>query len=59
MFHRLYQDRPDIMAKYTCRIEVDKLLYPVLLSNGNLTEQGDLEVKFTLCLLEDVWCVLC
>ncbi|KAK4488308.1 hypothetical protein RD792_004064 [Penstemon davidsonii] len=38
-----YQDRPDIMAKYTCRIEADKSLYPVLLSNGNLVEQGDLE----------------
>ncbi|KAI3991951.1 hypothetical protein MKX01_012896 [Papaver californicum] len=38
-----YQDRPDIMAKYTCRIEGDKALYPVLLSNGNLVEQGDLE----------------
>ncbi|KAL4336014.1 hypothetical protein GQ457_07G008760 [Hibiscus cannabinus] len=38
-----YQDRPDIMAKYTCRIEADKLLYPVLLSNGNLIEQRDLE----------------
>nr|XP_009589014.1 puromycin-sensitive aminopeptidase isoform X1 [Nicotiana tomentosiformis]XP_009589019.1 puromycin-sensitive aminopeptidase isoform X1 [Nicotiana tomentosiformis]XP_009589023.1 puromycin-sensitive aminopeptidase isoform X1 [Nicotiana tomentosiformis] len=38
-----YQDRPDIMAKYTCRIEADKNLYPVLLSNGNLIEQGDLE----------------
>nr|GMD01670.1 puromycin-sensitive aminopeptidase isoform X1 [Ipomoea batatas] len=37
------QDRPDIMAKYTCRIEGDKSLYPVLLSNGNLIEQGDLE----------------
>ncbi|XVF13099.1 hypothetical protein REPUB_Repub08aG0178800 [Reevesia pubescens] len=38
-----YQDRPDIMAKYTCRIEADKSLYPVLLSNGNLIEQGALE----------------
>ncbi|XP_020581024.1 puromycin-sensitive aminopeptidase isoform X2 [Phalaenopsis equestris] len=38
-----YQDRPDIMARYTCRIEADKTLYPVLLSNGNLIEQGDLE----------------
>ncbi|KAJ1411798.1 Peptidase M1, alanyl aminopeptidase [Sesbania bispinosa] len=38
-----YQDRPDIMAKYTVRIEADKSLYPVLLSNGNLAEQGDLE----------------
>ncbi|QHO58093.1 Puromycin-sensitive aminopeptidase [Arachis hypogaea] len=38
-----YQDRPDIMAKYTVRIEADKSLYPVLLSNGNLLEEGDLE----------------
>ncbi|KAK7318214.1 hypothetical protein RJT34_02913 [Clitoria ternatea] len=38
-----YQDRPDVMAKYTVRIEADKSLYPVLLSNGNLAEQGDLE----------------
>ncbi|CAN0841278.1 Puromycin-sensitive aminopeptidase [Linum grandiflorum] len=38
-----FQDRPDIMAKYTCRIEADKSLYPVLLSNGNLLEQGELE----------------
>ncbi|KAK3122447.1 hypothetical protein QOZ80_8BG0669690 [Eleusine coracana subsp. coracana] len=37
-----FQDRPDVMAKYTCRIEADKTLYPVLLSNGNLIEQGDL-----------------
>lgn len=35
------------MAKYTCRIEADKSLYPVLLSNGNLLEQGDLEVNVT------------
>ncbi|KAK8956180.1 hypothetical protein KSP40_PGU009947 [Platanthera guangdongensis] len=38
-----YQDRPDVMARYTCRVEADKSLYPVLLSNGNLIEQGDLE----------------
>ncbi|GAB4857401.1 Puromycin-sensitive aminopeptidase [Ancistrocladus abbreviatus] len=38
-----YQDRPDIMAKYTVRIEADKSRYPVLLSNGNLIDQGDLE----------------
>lgn len=42
------QDRPDIMAKYSCRIEADKSLYPVLLSNGNLVEQGNLEVNFIL-----------
>lgn len=39
------------MAKYTCRIEADKTLYPVLLSNGNLIEQGDLEVH-TILLVE-------
>ncbi|KAL9242811.1 hypothetical protein vseg_016775 [Gypsophila vaccaria] len=38
-----FQDRPDIMAKYTVRIEADKSKYPVLLSNGNLIGQGDIE----------------
>lgn len=33
------------MAKFSCRIEADKLLYPVLLSNGNLIEQGEMEVR--------------
>lgn len=48
-----YQDRPDIMAKYRCRIEADKSLYPVLLSNGNLIEQGDLEGGRHYALWED------
>ncbi|GLT69014.1 hypothetical protein SLA2020_412000 [Shorea laevis] len=48
-----YQDRPDIMAKYTCRIEADKSLYPVLLSNGNLIEQGELEGGRHFVLWED------
>ncbi|XP_065858315.1 puromycin-sensitive aminopeptidase isoform X2 [Euphorbia lathyris] len=48
-----YQDRPDIMAIYTCRIEADKSLYPVLLSNGNLIEQGDLEGGKHYALWED------
>ncbi|XP_026403811.1 puromycin-sensitive aminopeptidase-like isoform X2 [Papaver somniferum] len=48
-----YQDRPDIMAKYTCRVEGDKTLYPVLLSNGNLIEQGDLEGGKHYALWED------
>lgn len=34
------------MAKYKCHIEADKSLYPVLLSNGNLIEKGNLEVTF-------------
>ncbi|EYU23447.1 hypothetical protein MIMGU_mgv1a001013mg [Erythranthe guttata] len=48
-----YQDRPDIMAKYTCRIEGDKSLYPVLLSNGNLVEEGDLEGNKHYAIWED------
>ncbi|KAG8087612.1 hypothetical protein GUJ93_ZPchr0010g8359 [Zizania palustris] len=48
-----FQDRPDVMAKYTCRIEADKTLYPVLLSNGNLVEQGDLEGGKHYALWED------
>ncbi|KAK9094788.1 hypothetical protein Scep_026257 [Stephania cephalantha] len=48
-----YQDRPDVMAKYVCRVEADKSLYPVLLSNGNLIEQGDLEGGRHYALWED------
>jgi len=38
-----FQDRPDIMATYDVRIEADKELYPVLLSNGNAVEKGQVE----------------
>jgi aminopeptidase N len=37
-----FQDRPDVMAVYTTRIEADKAEAPVLLANGNLAESGDL-----------------
>jgi aminopeptidase N len=37
-----FPDRPDIMAKYTVMLRADKQKYPMLLSNGNLIEQGDL-----------------
>ena len=37
-----FQDRPDVMAVYKVRIEADKDSCPVLLSNGNLMEEGDL-----------------
>ncbi len=37
-----FPDRPDVMAKYTIMLRADKKKYPVLLSNGNLVEQGDL-----------------
>jgi len=38
-----YQDRPDVMSEFTTRITADKAKYPVLLSNGNLVDSGDLD----------------
>jgi aminopeptidase N len=35
-------DRPDVMARFTTRIEADRATYPVLLSNGNRLGQGEL-----------------
>jgi aminopeptidase N len=37
-----FLDRPDVMASYSVTLRADKALYPVLLSNGNLVESGDL-----------------
>ncbi len=37
-----YLDRPDVMAPMTVRMAADKAGYPVLLSNGNPIESGDL-----------------
>ncbi|MBW6521093.1 MAG: aminopeptidase N [Desulfoarculaceae bacterium] len=38
-----YQDRPDVMARFTTRIEADVRSCPILLSNGNLLEKGSLQ----------------
>jgi aminopeptidase N len=38
-----FLDRPDVMAVYTVTLRADKARYPVLLSNGNLVEQGELD----------------
>lgn len=38
-----FLDRPDVMASYTVTLRADKQKYPVLLSNGNLVDQGVLE----------------
>ncbi|MBL5978085.1 aminopeptidase N [Comamonas sp. NyZ500] len=38
-----FLDRPDVMAMYTVTLRASKAQYPVLLSNGNLVESGDLE----------------
>jgi aminopeptidase N len=38
-----FLDRPDVMAVYTVTLRASKARYPVLLSNGNLLEQGELD----------------
>ncbi len=38
-----FLDRPDVMAEYTVLLRADKARYPVLLSNGNLVEEGALD----------------
>jgi len=37
-----FPDRPDVLARYTVRLDADKAAYPRLLSNGNLVEHGDM-----------------
>ncbi|MDP8568541.1 aminopeptidase N [Methylophilus aquaticus] len=36
------QDRPDVLSVFTVRIEADAEAYPVMLSNGNLQDEGSL-----------------
>jgi aminopeptidase N len=38
-----YLDRPDVMSVFTVRVEAEQARYPVLLSNGNLAEEGSSE----------------
>lgn len=38
-----FLDRPDILAKYTVRLEAAKEQYPILLSNGNQVDSGDVQ----------------
>ncbi len=37
-----FLDRPDVMARFGVRLEADRDQFPVLLSNGNDLERGDL-----------------
>jgi aminopeptidase N len=37
-----FPDRPDVLVRFTVRIEADAARYPRLLSNGNLLEAGSL-----------------
>jgi aminopeptidase N len=38
-----FLDRPDVMAVYTVTLRANQQAYPVMLSNGNLVEQGLLD----------------
>ncbi len=38
-----FPDRPDILSRYSVSIEASKKHYPVMLSNGELIESGDLD----------------
>ena len=38
-----FPDRPDVMALFSCTIIADKTKHPVLLSNGNLVDSGQLD----------------
>ena len=38
-----FPDRPDVMSRYEVTLVGDKTKYPILLSNGNLIDNGDAE----------------
>ncbi|MBC6980967.1 aminopeptidase N [Caulobacter sp. 17J80-11] len=38
-----FLDRPDVLTRYTVRIEAETAAYPHLLSNGNLVERGEMD----------------
>lgn len=38
-----YLDRPDVMSEFTTKVIADKTQYPVLLSNGNPIERGEVD----------------
>lgn len=40
-----FLDRPDVLSVYTTRIEADRTEAPVLLGNGNLVEQGEVNAE--------------
>jgi aminopeptidase N len=48
-----YPDRPDVLTKFTTRIEADILSCPVMLSNGNLIEKGQLKDNRHFAVWED------
>lgn len=54
-FHRItyYLDRPDVMTTFTTKIIADQKTCPVLLSNGNLVEQGHIDQQRHFAIWQD------
>jgi aminopeptidase N len=50
-----FLDRPDNLSIFTVRIEADRQQYPVLLSNGNRLEAGELSGNRHFALWHDPW----
>ena len=48
-----FTDRPDVMATYRVTLKADQRKYPVLLSNGNLVEEGNLPNGRHMAVWED------
>ncbi|WP_455477341.1 aminopeptidase N [Bartonella sp. B41] len=48
-----FYDRPDVLSIYTVKIEADSKTIPILLSNGNLVETGNLEGDRHFTIWED------
>jgi aminopeptidase N len=50
-----FLDRPDVMAKYTVRVEADKTKVPVLMANGNTIQSGQADNGRHFAIFEDPW----
>jgi aminopeptidase N len=50
-----FVDRPDNLSVYTVRMQGDKAAFPVLLSNGELTESGDADDDQHYAVWHDPW----
>jgi len=54
-----YLDRPDVLSKFTVRLQADKARFPVLLANGNCIDKGDLEGDQHYAVWEDPFAKPC
>ncbi|MBI1179655.1 MAG: aminopeptidase N [Alphaproteobacteria bacterium] len=54
-----FLDRPDVLSRFTVTIVADKARYPVLLSNGNLVREEEVEGGRHLAVWEDPYLKPC